>query len=293
MRYGWFGAGTGVLGDLAGVVECGQAAERLGYESVWVGEHVVLIDPQERPSPQPPTAHMLDPLVVLSHLAAATTTLRLGTGIVVLPLRNPVVLAKQVASLDVLSDGRLILGIGVGYVPGEFEAVGVPFQRRGRVADEAIDAMRSLWCDDQPVAEGEFFSFAGVQSYPRPVQPGGVPIHGSGMSPGALKRSAERCDGWYGFFLDVAAAEKVLADLRAIPRPADRPPLEVTITPAPHSFTADDVARYEDLGVDRLVLLGDWGELADDPSPERRARTLAAMHRWANDLGLEPNPPAG
>jgi probable F420-dependent oxidoreductase len=248
----------------------------------------VLIDPQAKPSPQPPTARMLDPLVVLAHLAAATSDVRLGTGIVVLPLRNPVVLAKQVASLDVVSEGRLVLGIGVGYVPGEFEAVGVPFHQRGRVADEAIDAMRSLWCDDQPSFEGRFFSFAGVQSYPRPIQPGGVPIHGSGMSPGALQRSAERCDGWYGFFHDVAGTERVLADLRTRPRPSDRPPLEITITPAPHSFTAADVARYEDLGVDRLVLMGDWDELAADPTPERRARTLAAMARWAADLGLDP-----
>jgi probable F420-dependent oxidoreductase len=287
MRFGWFGAGTGVLGDLAGVVECGRAAEALGYESIWVGEHVVLIDPQQRPSPQPPKAHMLDPIVVLSHLAAATTTLRLGSGIIVLPLRNPVVLAKQVASLDVLSEGRLILGIGVGYVPGEFEAVGVPFHQRGRVADDAIDAMRSLWCDEHPAAEGRFFSFSGVQSYPRPVQAGGVPIHGSGMSPGALKRSAERCDGWYGFFLDVAGTERVLAELRALPRPSGRPPLEITVTPAPHSFTAADVGRYEDLGVDRLVLMGDFGELGDDPTPERRSRVLADMARWAAELELE------
>jgi probable F420-dependent oxidoreductase len=288
MQFGWFGVGTGALGDLAGVVEGGRAAERLGYESVWVGEHVVLIDPQAPPSPQPPTAPMLDPVVVLAHLAAATEHLVLGTGIIVLPLRNPVVLAKQLASLDVVAAGRVILGIGVGYVPGEFEAVGAPFQRRGRVADEAIDALRSLWCDDHPVAAGEFTNFSGVQSYPRPVRPGGVPIHGSGMAPGALRRAAERCDGWYGFFLDVAGTERVLGQLRAIPRPADRPPLEISVTPAPDSFTPADVGRYEDLGVDRLVLMGDFGELARDPSPERRARVLADMAQQAEAVGLTP-----
>ncbi len=288
MEFGWFGVGTGVLGDLAGVLEGGREAERLGYESVWVGEHVVLVDPQAPPSPQPPTAAMLDPIVVLGHLAGATTHLRLATGIVVLPLRNPVVLAKQLASLDVVSGGRVTLGIGVGYVPGEFEAVGVPFGRRGRITDEAIDAMRSLWCDDHPAAEGEFFSFAGVQSYPRPVQPGGVPVVGSGMSPGALRRSAERCDGWYGFFLDVAGTERVLQQLRAIPRGAGRPPLQITLTPAPHTFTPADVARYVDLGVDRLVLMGDFATLGQDPTPDRRAAALAEMARLADAVGLEP-----
>ena len=138
------------------------------------------------------------------------------------------------------------------------------------------------------VGPGPHFPFAGVQSYPRPVQPGGVPIHGSGMSPGALRRSAERCDGWYGFFLDVAGTERVLADLPRSPRPADRPPLEITVTPRPETFTAADVARYEDLGVDRLVLMGDFSELAHDPDPERRAITLAEMARLADAVGLAP-----
>lgn len=144
MKFGWFGVGTGVLGDLSGVIEGGREVERLGYESVWLGEHVVLVDPQASPSPLPPTAPMLDPIVVLAHLAASTTTLRLGIGVIVLPFRNALVLAKQLASLDVLSAGRLMVGIGVGGVPGEFSAVGVPFERRGRVADEAIDVLRAV-----------------------------------------------------------------------------------------------------------------------------------------------------
>jgi alkanesulfonate monooxygenase SsuD/methylene tetrahydromethanopterin reductase-like flavin-dependent oxidoreductase (luciferase family) len=144
MKVGWFGIGSGAVADAEGVAELARAAEDLGYDSVWVGEHPVLIDPQAPPSPLPPTSEMLDPVPTLAYAAARTERIRLGTGIVILPLRNPLILAKQLASLDVLTGGRLIVGIGVGYVPGEYEAIGAPFHVRGRVADEYIDAMRSV-----------------------------------------------------------------------------------------------------------------------------------------------------
>lgn len=288
MKFGWFGVGTGVLGDLSGVIEGGREVERLGYESVWLGEHVVLVDPQASPSPLPPTAPMLDPIVVLAHLAASTTTLRLGIGVIVLPFRNALVLAKQLASLDVLSAGRLMVGIGVGGVPGEFSAVGVPFERRGRVADEAIDVLRALWSLPQPAYVGELMSFSGVQSHPQPTQPGGIPIHGSGMSSAALRRSAQRCDGWYGFQLDLRRTEEVLDRLRGCLRPAGRRPLEITVTPPSHSFSSADVDRYADLGVDRLVVMGDFAGLGRSPSPEGRSAALADMRRYAEMIGLDP-----
>jgi len=163
IHIGWFGVGSGMLADAEGVGTVARTAEELGFESIWVGEHPVLIDPQAPPSPLPPESEMMDPIPVLAYAAASTSRILLGTGIVILPLRNPVILAKELATVDVLSHGRLAVGIGVGYVPGEYDAVGVPFHTRGRRADEWIDALRTLWRDDQPRLEGEFASFAGIQ----------------------------------------------------------------------------------------------------------------------------------
>ena len=162
----------------------GRLAEELGYESLWAGEHVVLPDPQRLPSPMPPTEPILDPLVSLTFLAAQTTKLRLGTGIIVLPQRNPVVLAKELASLDVLSGGRLLFGMGVGYLEPELAAVGVPMQDRGRRAEEYLEAMQALWTMKSPSYSGRFVSFSGVNAYPRPVQ-APLPVVMGGHGPAA------------------------------------------------------------------------------------------------------------
>ena len=148
----------------------------------------MLIDPHAPPSPLPPHTDLLDPVPVLAFAAARTRRIRIGTGIVILPLRNPVTLAKELASIDVLSGGRLDVGIGVGYVPGEYAAMGIDFHTRGRRADECIGALRSLWHDDQPSFHGEFVSFDGIQCRPQPVQPR-LPIHASGMSTAARRRA--------------------------------------------------------------------------------------------------------
>ena len=177
------------MGDVA------VAAERLGFESVWIGEHPVLIDPHEPPSPLPSRSEMFDPIPALAFAAARTERIRIGTGIVILPLRNPVTLAKELATIDVLSRGRLMVGIGVGYVPGEYEAMGVPFHTRGRRADEYVDALRALWGDEQPSFHGDFVSFDGIQCRPHPVQRPGPPIHASGMSTAARKRAVVRARG--------------------------------------------------------------------------------------------------
>src|SRR6478736_1111155 len=173
---GWFGVGSGALADAEGIVAVAQTAESLGFDSIWVGEHPVLIDPQAPPSPLPATSEMLDPIPTLAYVAGRTERIRLGTGIVILPLRNPLILAKELASLDVLSRGRLLVGIGVGYVPGEYEAIGVPFGTRGVRADEYIDAMRSVWHADKPRSDDATVAFSGIQSRPRPLQAQGPPI---------------------------------------------------------------------------------------------------------------------
>jgi probable F420-dependent oxidoreductase len=291
LKFGWFGVGSGVLSRPEGVASVGRAAEELGFESLWIGEHPVLIDPRERPSPLAPHTPLLDPVTVLSFLAAATTRIRLGTGIVILPLRNPVILAKELASIDVLSGGRVILGIGVGYVPGEYQAVGVDFASRGSRADAYIDAMRSLWCDDRPECLGPFTSLSGVQSYPRPIQSGGVPIVASGTARPALRRAVRRGHGWYGFFVDHDACSRLTGELRRLAAGEDRPPqlgrLEITVTPPAGIITRADVERYEQLGVDRLVLMRDFADMGGGPDPAGADAVVDAMRRAAGDLGIQ------
>jgi probable F420-dependent oxidoreductase len=286
---GWFGVGSGALADAEGVTEVARAAEELGYESVWVGEHPVLIDPHVAPSPLPPHSELLDPVAVLAYAAAATTRVKLGTGILILPLRNPVILAKQLATVDVLSKGRLLVGVGVGYVPGEYEAIGVPFGTRGRRADDYIDAMRALWDDDEPRFSGEFAAFSGVQSRPQPASPR-LPVYASGMSTAAFRRAVARADGWYGFFQDLDATTRALDELARLAGEVERPEvlgeLAITVTPPPGEIDKDTVHRFEDLGVHRLVLLHDFNDMAGGPDPARRALFLADMERTAARLGV-------
>jgi probable F420-dependent oxidoreductase len=286
---GWFGVGSGALADAEGVAALAAAAEGLGFESIWVGEHPVLIDPHAAPSPLPPHSELLDPVAVLAYAAARTTTIKLGTGIVILPLRNPVVLAKQLASVDVLSKGRVLVGVGVGYVPGEYEAIGVPFGSRGRRADEYIDAMRALWDQDEPVFSGEFAAFSGIQCRPQPLTPR-LPVHASGMSTAALRRAVARADGWYGFFQDLDATGRALSELARLADEVERPsalgPLEITITPPPGPLDQDTLKRFEDLGVHRVVLLRDFMDMAGGPDPGTRALYLAEMEETAKRLGL-------
>src|SRR4051812_25507032 len=146
----------------AALASTAAAAEEAGFESLWAGEHVILPDPQSPPSPMAPQDPALDPLLALTWAAATTQSIRLATGIVILPQRNPVVLAKQVASLDVLSGGRFVFGVGVGYLEPEFRAIGANFEQRGPVTDDFLDAMTHLWYDEHPEHHGPFTDFAGV-----------------------------------------------------------------------------------------------------------------------------------
>jgi probable F420-dependent oxidoreductase len=237
------------------MIEVGVAAEDLGFESLWVGEHVALPEPRTEASPLAASTLLHDPLIALTYLAARTTRVRLGTGILILPLRNPAVLAKQIASLDVLSGGRVELGIGVGGLPEELAAVGVRMAERGARADEYLDAIRALWTMDKPHFEGRTVTIRDVDAHPRPVQDP-VPILVGGHSPAALRRAVLRGQGWYGFGLEVAAAARLIDDLRELEgrlgRPAALGPLEITLTPPLRSTERD---AYADLGVDRLVMV--------------------------------------
>lgn len=258
MKFGIFGINLGVCVDPEAAASAARAAEEAGFDSVWTAEHVVLPDPQTPDSPIPAQTPLLDPAVSLSHVAAHTRTIRLGTGIIILPQRNPVVLAKEMTSVDVLSGGRLIFGIGAGYLRPEFEAVGASFADRGEQTNEYLEAIQALWTQEKPRFEGRFVSFGGIDAQPRPVQKPHPPIVVGGMSPPALRRATRYGKGWYGFALDLEATARCVAGLRearqSVERPAELGPLEISVTPA-GPLDADAVSRFEDLGVDRLILL--------------------------------------
>ena len=266
MKLGLFGINTGPCGQPEGCVRAAQAAEAAGFESVWTGEHVVLPDPRVPPSPAPPGFPMLDPAVALAFIAGQTRTIRLGTGIIILPQRNPVVLAKELASLDVLSGGRLIFGLGAGYLKPEFDAIGASFANRGARASEAIEVLRALWTQEKPEFRGTFTSFSGIDAQPRPVQKPHPPIVVGGHSPPAYRRAVSQGNGWYGFALDLDATEKCLRGItdakKAVERPAALGELEISVTPAV-ALDRDVVRRFEDLGVHRLVALSP-ARTADD-----------------------------
>src|SRR5262250_3849946 len=164
MKFGLFSINAYAAVEPRTLVRVARAGEAAGFESLWGGEHVVLPDPQAPPSPMAPTDAILDPVIALTYAAAVTTRVRLGTGIIILPQRNPLVLAKELASLDVLSGGRLIFGIGVGYLEPEFRALGAPFENRGAVADEYLAAMRAIWTEAVPSYRGRFAAFERVQA---------------------------------------------------------------------------------------------------------------------------------
>jgi probable F420-dependent oxidoreductase len=252
---GLFALNQGATANREALGRLGSLAEELGYDSLWVGEHVVVPDPRRPPSPMDPEDPILDGLVSLAYLAAHTEHVRLATGIVILPQRNPVVLAKQLASLDVISGGRLIFGMGVGYLEPEMTAVGVPMERRGTRAAEYLAAMRALWEQEWPSFDGEFVSFSGVNAHPRPVQ-ARLPVVMGGYTRAVHRRAARHAEGWYGFFLDQERAAEQIADLRECLAEAGRSESEFEITMTPKGrIDAETVAAYGRLGVDRLVLL--------------------------------------
>lgn len=239
--------------DLAAVA---VLAEELGYDSIWVGEHPVLPDPPGR-SPFDPRMPLLDPLVTLSYLAGVTSTIELATGILILPLHEPVTLAKRLASLDVLSAGRLMVGYGVGYIEAQYDAIGVPFRQRAAVATEHLAAMRALWHSDAPSFHGAHVSFDHVDAHPRPAQ-ADLRVVAGGHGPLALRRAVTGAHGWYGFFLAPATVELLRDGLLDAEERHERPPglgaLAVSVTPPRGPIDAATVRRYRQAGVDRLVL---------------------------------------
>jgi probable F420-dependent oxidoreductase len=228
------------------------------------------------PSPVAPEYPMLDPGISLSFIAANTTTIRLGTGIIILPQRNPVVLAKELASLDVLSNGRLIFGIGIGYLKPEFDAIGAPFDHKGPRTEEYLKAMLALWTMAKPEFNGQWVKFKGVNTMPRPVQKPHPEIVFGGHTKEAYSRAARLAKGWYGFAQDLDSTQKCLSGLREACKAEGKKyeDIEISITPR-IKVDRDTAKRFADLGVHRLILL---------PRAEQEAAILAMVSETARDL---------
>jgi len=256
MKFGLFGINTGPCADPATAAAVARAAEAAGFESVWTGEHIVLPEPQAPPSPVPADTPFIDSAIALAYVAAVTRTVKLGTGIIILPQRNPVVLAKELASVDVLSNGRLIFGIGIGYLKPEFEAIGAPFDHKGPRTEDFLAAMIALWSMEKPAYRGRFVSFGGINAMPRPVQKPHPEVVFGGHTKEAYGRAARLAKGWFGFALDVEGAAKCVEGVRAACKEVGRrfEDIEISVTPRGR-VDLDTAKRFAALGVSRLILL--------------------------------------
>lgn len=259
MQLGLHALGIGAGARRAVIDAVAVAAEAAGFATLWSGEHVVMVDRASSRYPYsadgriavPAEADWLDPLIGLSFAAAATSTIRVATGVLLLPEHNPVVVAKQAASLDVLSGGRLTLGVGVGWSREEFDALGVPFARRAARTEEYVAALRTLWREDVASFTGDFVRFDSIRVYPKPPRPT-IPIVFGGNSDSALRRAATLGDGWYGFNLDGVPE---VADRLAFLAAQGRDLADLRIAVALRDPQPEDIAQLAALGVDELVLV--------------------------------------
>jgi probable F420-dependent oxidoreductase len=293
VRIGLHALGIGPGAD-PGVIEAvARAAEVAGFSTLWSGEHVVMVDRPDAPYPYtgdgkiavPSDADWLDPLVALAFVAAVTSRIRIATGILLLPQHNPVVVAKQAASLDVLSQGRFALGIGVGWSSQEFAALGVPFPGRARRMKEFVEAMRALWRDDVSSYHGEFVDFQEVRSYPKPVRARRVPVFVGGNSDRALDRVAAYGDGWYGFHLSLDEVPERLGALSSRCGRADRDPAAVEVAVSLRDGTPRDVDALAALGVSELVVV--------DSPPSHSDQAARWVTSLAEQWGVRPDGSTG
>jgi probable F420-dependent oxidoreductase len=246
------------------LVTAARAAEERGFHSLWVGEHVVLFDQHAKKYPYADSGDfplkgeggMAEPFTTLSFLAAATSTVRLGTGVCLVPQRNPLYTAKEVANLDWLSGGRFDFGIGVGWQREEFEALAVPFEDRGRRNDEYIELMRRLWTDAESSFEGEFWSLAPSRAYPKPVQQPHPPIHIGGESDIALRRVVRLNADWLPFNVDPPTLAERRADLGKLLEGTGRSIDDVHITASARRDAAkpEFAKAFAEAGADQLLV---------------------------------------
>ena len=266
-------------------VDATEEAERLGYESVWLPEHLVLPvrmsrspHPGDEHPPVPPTTPVFDAFAYLGFLAARTRHVRLGTHVYNLGLRHPFIAARAVQTLDLLSGGRVEFGIGASWLEEEWRAIGLDFASRGRRVDESIEVCKRLWTEPEVAHDGEFFRFEAVAFEPKPLQQPWPPILVGGESGAALRRAARVGDGWIGMGHTFESAAGQIARLRELRGDYGRDTAPFQICLGGPVASADDVRRWEELGVTRLVV-----------SPWRRSPdAVDGMRRFADLVGLEP-----
>lgn len=264
MKIGVFATFMSPNATPAMIRDFGRRAEDMDLESIWMGEHVALFDrntfgypgSKDGRIPVPPGGGMLDVTATFGYLAAATKKLRFGTGVALVPQRNPIYTAKEMATLDWLSDGRLDFGIGVGWNKEEVEACGYRWEDRGARCDEFIEVMRRLWTEPVVDFKGKWVQFETLRLDPKPVQKPHIPIIIGGYADAAWRRAASYGAGWYGFNRDPAGTKDALAKLDAAFAKAGRKrgkDFQIIITP-PMSMKIDDMQAYAELGVDRLIV---------------------------------------
>ena len=263
------------LANVQDVVRTAVRAEELGYDSVWASDHVFNVSyVYERIGQRP----YYDPLTILAFAAAQTERIALGTSVLVLPYHNPMRLAKQAATLDQLSGGRVVLGIGVGVIDTELEAMGVPFVERGPYTDESIEIMKTLWTEDAPRHEGRFFQFSDMAFSPRPVRPAGIPLLIGGTSRAAIRRAARHGDGWHPTAMPPEDLAQGIRYLHEQAERADRDPASIPISisvplqggrPGRFTLGADpaemraNILAFADVGVSRIVVSPYSGDPAE------------------------------
>ena len=282
--------------DVQALVGLASRAEELGFDSVWVHDHVFNVGHVfDRIGGRP----YYEPLTLLSFVAARTTRVRLGTSVLVLPYHNPIRLAKAAATLDVLSGGRLILGVGVGAIENEMEAMGSPFKERGAFTDEAIAVMRTLWSEEDPRFDGKYSRFAGMKFSPKPLQKPSIPLVIGGVSRAAIRRAARLGDGWQPLGLSPDALGQGIAalreELRACGRDAANVPVSIAMsitasTPRRYALGTEpaeivrNVKAFAGLGVDTLVI----SATTSDPREARAAMEMVAREVLAAFPGERP-----
>ncbi len=291
MKFGITGVGSGSTARPELLTQVAKKAEELNFESVWIPEHLAI--PVSINSPYPysedgkfpggPNAALHDPFVALSFVAACTEKIKLGTGVFVLPLRNPLAVAKAAASVDVLSQGRLLFGIGVGWLEEEFQATGMNFQDRAPRGREWVKILKALWTEETPEYDGRFHSFEPIGFNPKPVQKPHPPIIFGGETRAALKRTAALGDGWYGVRYTPESVKPQLALLKELTQQAGRDFSEIEISVGFEPGTAmslDNVKQFQDAGVHRLMTF------APGFIPRSRFETdlYPNMERFANEV---------
>ena len=254
MQFGVSVPNFGVHASRNALVDVAQAADELGYDSIWVAERLIVPEPPNQPwSKQDPKAY--EPLVTLSFLSAITKNVKLGTGIVIAPFRSPIVLARQAAALDKLCEGRLILGLGLGWMAEEFRAAGVPMKERGRRTDEVIRLLRELWENSSPSFRGEFTEFPQIHFEPKPTQQR-IPIWIGGNSDAALRRVIEHGDGWLPMGLNIDQLNERIEFIKQEANRRQRPIQDITLSHGvPFGGTKDisrttrDLQKYQNMGI--------------------------------------------